>query len=120
MTVADHLSSLENCICISKSPDCGCQSEFEKAKEVKACVAVHSLRFLERVRELFFQHVVVASNDLLCQQLFAVFALSSILKVRTVLTKRVCALGCRALWLAPNIKADSSADVSFSSSISCH
>lgn len=120
VAVAHHLSGLEDRLCITESPDSGCESKLEEAKEVKAGVATHSLCLLERVRELLLEHVVIAADDLLCEELLAVFRLSSILEVRTVLTERVCALGCRALRSSPNVIADGAADVRFSSSISCH
>lgn len=120
VAVADHLSGLENRLCVSESPDCSCKSELEEAKEVKRGVAAHSLSLLERVRELLLEHVVVAADDLLGQKLLAVFGLPSILEVWTVLTERVWSLGYRAVWSTPNVVADSAADVCLSSSISCH
>jgi CBS domain-containing protein len=120
VAVADHLSSLEDRLCVSESPDCSCKSELKEAKEVKRGVAAHSLRFLKRVRELLLKHVVVAADDLLRQKLLAVFGLPSILEVWTMLTERVWALGYRAVWSTPNVVADSAADVCLSSSISCH
>jgi len=120
VAVADHLSGLENGLCISESPDCSCKSELEEAKEVERGVAAHSLSLLERVRELLLEHVVVAADDLLGQKLLAVFGLPSILKVRAVLTERVWSLGYRAVRSTPNVVADSAADVCLSSSISCH
>jgi len=120
VAMADHLSSLEDRLCVSESPDCSCKSELKEAKEVKRGVAAHSLRFLKRVRELLLKHVVVAADDLLRQKLLAVFGLPSILEVWTMLTERVWALGYRAVWSTPNVVADSAADVCLSSSISCH
>lgn len=120
VAVADHLSGLENRLCVSESPDCSCKSELEEAKEVKRGVAAHSLSLLERVRELLLEHVVVTADDLFGQKLLAVFGLPSILQVWTVLTERVRALGYRAVWSTPNVVADSAADVCLSSSISCH
>lgn len=120
VAVADHLSSLEDGLCVSKSPDCSSKSKLKEAEEVERGIAAHSLRFLKRVRELLLKHVVVASDDLLCQKLLAVLRLSSILKVWTVLTERICSLCSRAVWSTPNVVADSSADVRLSSSISCH
>lgn len=121
VAVADHLSSLEDRLCVTQSPNRSCESEFEKSEEVKAGVAAHSLGFLKRVRELLLEHVVVAADDLLREKLLTVLGSSVVvLLVRTVLAKRILSLGCRALWTTPNVKADFAADVCLSSSISCH
>ena len=121
VAMADHLSSLENCLCVAQAPNGGTESHFKQTKEVKAGVAIHSLCLFEGVGELLFQHVVVPSNDLLCKQLFAVLRPSVvILHVGAVLTSRVCAFRRRALWPSPNVEADRSANVCFSSSISRH
>jgi hypothetical protein len=79
VAVADHLSRLENCLCKAQSPHSCREPELEKPEEVQAGVAGHALSFLERVQELLFEHVVVASDDLLCEKLFAVLGLASIL-----------------------------------------
>lgn len=120
VAVRHHLSGLENGVCKSQSPNDGRKPKLEQAKEVEGAVPVHSLRLLKGVAELLFHHVVVASDDLLGQKLFAVFARSLVAKVRTVLSSRIRALGAWALALAPDVKADSSANVVFSSSISSH
>ena len=120
VAVANHLSGLENRLCVAKSPDCGGESELKESKEVERGVAAHSLSLLKRVGELLLEHVVVAADDLFGQKLLAVFGLSSILEVRAVLTERIWSLGYRAVWSTPNVVADSSADVCLSSSISCH
>jgi hypothetical protein len=121
VAMADHLSRLENCFCVTQSPYGGTKSHLKQAKEVKAGVAIHSLCLLEGVGELLFQHVVVPSNDLLSKQLFAILGPTVVvLHVGAVLTSRVCAFRRRALWPSPNVEADRSANVSFSSSISRH
>ena len=120
VTVVDHLSSLEDCLCIAESPNCRSKSELEQAKEIEAGVAAHSLCLFEGIGELLLQHVVVAADNLLRQQLFAVLRLSSGLKVRAVLSSWVGTLGCRALCPAPNVIADGSANIGFSSSVGRH
>ena len=49
VTVGNHLSCLEDGLCVTKSPNGGGQTHFQKSKEVQAGVAAHSLRFLKRV-----------------------------------------------------------------------
>lgn len=120
VTVADHLSSLEDASGIAKSPNGGAQAELKESKEVEAGIAAHSLRLLEGVAELLFEEVVIASNDLLCKQLFAVLRLSSLLQVRTVLSGRIRSLRDRLVRSSPNVKSDGSADVVLSSSIRGH
>ena len=49
VAVANHLSSLEDGLCVAKSPDCSSKSKLKEAKEVERGIAAHSLRFLKRV-----------------------------------------------------------------------
>lgn len=120
VAVRNHLSSLENGSGIPESPNGGGESHLQKSKEVEAGVAAHSLRFLERVRELLLEHVVVAADDLLRQKLLAILGLASILKVRTMLPGWVRSLRNRLGRSAPNVKADGAANICFSSSVSRH
>jgi len=85
VTVRNQLSSLENCLGKAESPHNGGKPQLKEPKEVEAGIAVHPLRSLEGIAELLFEHVVIAADDLLCKQLFAIFRLPSILQVRSVL-----------------------------------
>jgi hypothetical protein len=120
VAVVHNLARLENRASIAQPPNDGGESQFKESQEVQAGVAVHTLRLLERVRELLLEHVVVAANDLLGQQLLAVLRLPAILEIRTVLAAWVLPLGGRTLRLTPNVEADSSADIAFSSSVGRH
>lgn len=81
---------------------------------------MHPLGSLEGVAKLLLKHVVIASDDLLREKLFAILRLPSVLKVRPMLAERIGSLRARALWLAPNVEADRAANVSLSSSIRRH
>jgi len=120
VSVANHLSSLEDGLGIAQSPNGSGKSKFEQSQEVQTRVAVHSVSAVKGQSELLFQHVVVAPDDLLLKELITVFAGSLVFVVRAVLAVRVLSLVAWALCFAPNVKTDSSADVVFSSSISCH
>ncbi len=120
VAVADHLASVEHGLREAETPDDGAESKFEQSQEVQTSVAVHVGRLVKGTSELLFQHVVIASDDLLCEKLFAVFAGAAILQSWAVLTGRIRSLVGWALCFAPNIKADFAADVRFSSSICCH
>lgn len=120
VTMRNHLASLEDCLGITETPNQSCKSKFEKAKEVQAGVAVHSLSLFEGVAKLLFKNVVVASNNLFGQQLLAILRLSCVSLARAMLTHRISSLGARAFCLTPNIEADNATDIVFTSSIGCH
>lgn len=120
MAVAHHLSGLENCFCIAKSPHGGGETKFEQAQEINSGVAVHSLGFLERAVKLLFEHIVIAANDLLLKQLIAVFTRALVAVEKAVLAVCVLTLGGRALCLPPDVKADFAANVVFATSVCSH
>lgn len=120
VAVIDHLSGLEYGSSVAESPNACCKPELKQSKEVETGVATHPLSFLKGVRKLLFEHVVIAANDLLGQQLLSILRLSAILQVRTVLTGRVCPLGGRALSPSPDVVADGAANICLSSSVGRH
>lgn len=120
VAVADHLASVEHGFRVAETPDDRAESKFEQSQEVQTSVAVHVRRLIKGASELLFQNVVIASDDLLREKLFAVFAGAAILQSWAVLTGWIRSLVGWALCFAPNIKADFAADVRFSSSICCH
>lgn len=120
VTMRDHLPCLEDALGISEPIDGGLQPELKKSKEIESRVAMHVAGLLERVSELALEHRIVEADDLLGQQLLAVFRSSALPHIRPMLTGRVGPLGARTLSFSPNIEADFAANVCFSSSISRH
>lgn len=120
VSVVYDLTGLENCSCVSKSINLGLQTQFQQSQEVEAVVSVHFSSFFKCISKLFFEHSVVAADDLLCEQLLSVLGHSSVSKVWPMLSRRVWSFGARAFCLTPDVKADFSADVFFSSSVCRH
>lgn len=120
MAVRNHLASLENRPSEAETPHDGGETHLQQSKEVQTRVPVHALSALERVMELLLHHVVVTSNDLLCEQLLTVLRLPSVLKIGTVLSVWIRALGAGALALSPDVEADRAANILLASSVSGH
>ena len=72
VAVTDHLSSLEDRVCVAESVNSGLQSQLEQSQEVQTGVTVHSVSLFKRSAELLFEHSVVALDHLFSQQLFTV------------------------------------------------
>lgn len=81
---------------------------------------MHLTGFAKSVAKLLFKHSVVSLDNLLGEQLLAVFRRASLLELWSVLPWGVRSFSGGALCFAPNVKADASANVFFSSSISRH
>lgn len=109
--VADQLTSLFNCLGVSKPVDLGLQTHFQEPEEVQSRVAVHVAGPLECSVKLLLKHPIVAADDLLRKELLAIFGLALVSLIGAMLAWRVRSFGRRTFSVSPNVVADLAANV---------